>query len=130
MIFVPGEDDLSVGIGVFGELGGRDVGLTQLNGLVPVEVFDVITEELDIGLGDGFAGDGVGDEVIGAVAEGFIDDDRVIEPGDDAAGVAVFHFGLDEVGAGIGEGRFDIDAAVPVIGGWIEIEVPIGDFLV
>ena len=48
-------------------------------------------EELDVGLGDRLAGDGVGDEVEGLAVELLLDDDRVVDPDDDPADVAVRH---------------------------------------
>ena len=52
------------------------------------------TRKVDAGPGNGLAGPRVGDEVVGLARERFLDDDRVIEPDHDAAGVSAFHLAV------------------------------------
>ena len=99
-------DDLAVGVGELGELPGDDFVPRRL------VVIDLLpAEELDVGLRDRLAGDGVGHEVIGLAGQRLLDDRRVVDPDDDEAGVAAGHLGLDQIGAGLLQRRGDGHAA-------------------
>src|SRR5208283_3470979 len=55
------------------------------------------------------------------------DDDGVVEPGDDVAGIAPLHSRPDEVSAGLLQRRAYGDLAVVMVRGGLKIEIPAGD---
>ena len=79
--------DLPVGVGIFREILHVDlVRLVVFVGLLITKVFK-------IGLGDGLTGCGIGDEILGAAVQHFLDDCGVGMPENHPRGVAVLHFG-------------------------------------
>ena len=89
------EDRLPVGVCELGELLGDNVE-TPLwqearQALLLLEVFVAVAEELEVSLGHGFAGAGIGDKVEGLLVERLAHDGGVRDPDDDMRGVASRH---------------------------------------
>ena len=77
--------------------------------------------------GNGLAGARIGDEIVGLVCERLLDDDRVVEPDHDPAGVSPFHPRREQVGAGLLKRRGDGDPPVEMARQRLEVQVPLGD---
>ena len=114
-------DHLAVGVGKLGELVGDDFVPRRI-----VVIDQPPAEELDVGLRDRLAGDGVGHEVIGLAGQRLLDDRRIVDPDDDEAGVAAGHFGPEQIRAGLLQRRGDGDAAVEVVRARLERHLPLG----
>ena len=66
---------------------------------------DVVAEELNLGGGDGFSGDGIGDVEELAALDIFFDHGDGIDPDHGVVGNTILEFGGDEVGTGFGNGH-------------------------
>ena len=120
------------------QLGDRDLELAVVVGLererlgldaelvLAVHLHHAPAEQLDVGPRNGLAGPRIGDEVVGLVRERLLDDDRVVEPDHDPAGVAPLHPRGQQVGAGLLERRGDGDPLVEVAGQRLQVQVPAG----
>ena len=113
---------LAIGSGLVLERFGLDAELVLARHLQAAPA-----EKVDIGPGNALAGSRVGYEVIGAAFEWLFQDDRVVEPDDDAAGVASLHLCGEQVSAGFLKRRADGDSPVEMVGPRVQVQVPSRD---
>ena len=88
----------------------------------------LITEEFDVGLDHGAAVLGVAEIIPEFFIQILAQDSRVVDPHDNATGVAARHFRDNQIRPGLLQRRVDGYAAVPMLGAGIELDVPVGRF--
>ena len=111
---------LAVVVGQLGEVRGGNL-------VLPSDAALPIAEELHVGPGNRLAGDRVRDEVPRLAVELLLDDDRIADPDDDSADIALVHFRRQQIRPGLLQRRRDGDPLVEVLAVRFELEIPAGD---